>query len=92
MTEALLYYHPDFQGSFSIKSVLPAVVPSLGYQDLDIQEGEMAVHHYYQMVFMETDWVEKLRIREALLRYCERDTLGMLELRKALREKTARRY
>lgn len=86
------YYHPDFQGSFSIKSVLPAVVPSLGYQDLDIQEGEMAVHHYYQMVFMETDWVEKLRIREALLRYCERDTLGMLELRKALREKTARRY
>lgn len=86
------YYHPDFQGSYSIKSVLPAVIPSLGYQDLDIQEGEMAVLHYCQMVFKETDWVEKVRIREALLRYCERDTLGMLELRKALGEKTARRY
>jgi len=64
----------------------------LGYQDLDIQEGEMAVLHYCQMVFKETDWIEKVRIREALLRYCERDTLGMLELRKALGEKTARRY
>jgi hypothetical protein len=40
------------------------------------------------MVFEETDWVEKARIREALLKYCERDTLAMVELRKALRRKS----
>lgn len=78
------YYHPDFQGSFSIKSVLPAVVPSLGYSDLEIQEGGVAAQQYYRMVFEETDWVEKVRIREALAKYCARDTLAMLELRRAL--------
>ena len=35
-------YHPDFGGSFSIKSVLPALVPGLGYDDLEIQGGSAA--------------------------------------------------
>ena len=35
-------HHPDFGGSFSIKRVLPALVPDLGYDDLDIAEGAMA--------------------------------------------------
>lgn len=81
------YYHPAFHGSYSIKSVLPAVVPSLGYGDLMIQEGGQAAAEYYRMVFLESDWVERDSIREALLRYCERDTLAMVELRKVLRGK-----
>ena len=84
------YYHPAFNGSYSIKSVLPAVVPSLGYGDLTIQEGGQAAAEYYRMVFVETDWVERNSIREALLRYCERDTLAMVELRRTLREKVER--
>ena len=84
------YYHPAFHGSYSIKSVLPAVVPSLGYGDLTIQEGGQAAAEYYRMVFLESDWVERDSIREALLRYCERDTLAMVELRRALREKAER--
>ena len=39
------------------------------------------------MVFVETDWVERATIEEALLRYCGRDTLAMVELRRALMEK-----
>lgn len=78
------YYHPGFAGSFSIKSVLPALVPELGYGDLEIREGGTAAQQYQQMVFEETDWVERERIREALRRYCQRDTLAMVELRKAL--------
>ncbi len=81
------YYHPAFKGSYSIKSVLPAVVPHLGYGDLDIQDGEIAARAYHRMLFDEMDWVEKARIREALLKYCARDTLAMVELRKALRGK-----
>ncbi|MER3424723.1 MAG: hypothetical protein C4293_17370, partial [Nitrospiraceae bacterium] len=83
------YYHPAFNGSFSIKSVLPAMVPSLSYDDLEIREGGVAAREYYRMVFEETDWVEKVRIREALLNYCARDTLAMLEVRRALEEKAA---
>jgi hypothetical protein len=39
------------------------------------------------MVFVETDWVERVTIEEALLRYCARDTLAMVELRRALQDK-----
>ena len=81
------YYHPAFNGSYSIKSVLPAVIPSLGYRDLAIQEGGHAAAEYYRMVFVETDWVEREAIREALLRYCARDTLAMVELRRVLKGK-----
>ena len=81
------YYHPAFGGSYSIKSVLPAMVPSLGYDDLVIKEGGHAASQYYRMIFVETDWVERATIEEALLRYCARDTLAMVELRRALKEK-----
>jgi len=81
------YYHPAFMGSYSLKGVLPALVPSLGYGDLEIQEGGHAASAYYRMIFVETDWIEREKIREALLAYCKRDTLAMVELRKALAEK-----
>lgn len=81
------YYHPDFQGSYSIKSVLPAIVPASGYGDLTIQDGGQAAGAYYRMVFVETDWIEKDKIREALSLYCARDTLAMVKLRKTLLEK-----
>ena len=81
------YYHPTFGGSYSIKSVLPAMVPALAYDDLVIKEGGHAASQYYRMVFIETDWVERATIEEALLRYCARDTLAMVELRRALLRK-----
>ena len=81
------YYHPHFDGSYSLKEVLPALVPSLGYDDLAIKEGGHAASQYYRMVFVETDWVERATIEEALLAYCKRDTLAMVELRRALKEK-----
>jgi len=83
------YYHPAFQGSYSIKSVLPALVPSMGYDDLTIREGGQAASEYYRMIFVESDWIEQLAIKEALLQYCARDTLAMVALRKILKEKSA---
>jgi hypothetical protein len=81
------YYHPAFQGSYSIKSVLPVMVPELSYRDLLIREGAQAASEYYRMVFVEEDWIEQARIKEALLQYCARDTMAMVRLRRALREK-----
>ena len=83
------YYHPKFQGSYSIKTVLPAVVPAMGYDDLEIQEGGQAANEYYRMVFLESDWIEQARIKDALLRYCARDTMAMVELRRMLMKKAA---
>ena len=78
------YYHPAFQGSFSIKSVLPALVPNLRYDDLEIRDGGVAAQAYVRMVFNESDWVEKIRLRDALLQYCAHDTRALLEVRRAL--------
>ena len=44
------YYHPAFHGSFSLKHVLPVLVPDMGYQDLAIQEGGTASQEYLRMI------------------------------------------
>ena len=84
------YYHPGFAGSYSIKAVLPALVPVLAYDDLEIQEGTMASVQFARMVCGDIGLSEKARIKAALLKYCERDTLAMVEVRKALRAKACR--
>lgn len=81
-------YHPDFQGSFSIKKVLPALCPDLGYSDLDIQEGETASQAYLE-VLGETDPARRGEVRRQLLAYCERDTYAMVRLLERLREMAA---
>ncbi|MEE8126705.1 MAG: DUF2779 domain-containing protein [Nitrospirales bacterium] len=78
------YYHPAFQGSFSIKTVLPALVPNLAYEDLAIQNGAVAAVMYQKMVFGETDLMERADIAQALQEYCGRDTWAMVELRRVL--------
>ena len=81
-------YHPDFGGSFSLKAVLPALVPDLGYDDLEIAEGEAASRELMQIVTGPPALppAECARRREALLRYCERDTLAMVRVLSRLRE------
>jgi hypothetical protein len=81
------YFHPAFGGSYSIKSVLPVMVPGLSYRDLVIQEGAQAASEYYRMVFIEEDWIEQAKVKDALLEYCARDTMAMVRLRRALKEK-----
>jgi hypothetical protein len=83
------YYHPRFKGSYSIKQVVPALVPGLSYEGLAIQEGGVAAQEYARMVFEVTDWVERERIKRDLLDYCARDTLAMVEIRRVLRGKCA---
>jgi hypothetical protein len=81
------YYHPGFSGSYSIKSVLPALAPHLDYADLEIRDGELASLMYRRMMFEDVGMPDEIRIRTALLEYCKRDTLGMLEIRRALWQK-----
>jgi hypothetical protein len=79
------YYHPNFHGSFSIKSVLPSLVPDFGYGDLDIQEGEVASNAFLEAIDEETKPAKSQQIRRDLLAYCERDTEAMIRVVEALR-------
>jgi hypothetical protein len=77
------YYHPAFQGSYSIKYVLPALIPELSYKDLEIQEGAAASLVYGQL---KTQKKETVKIqREQLLAYCKLDTLAMVRILDHLR-------
>jgi predicted RecB family nuclease len=82
------YYHPLFHGSFSLKYVLPALVPSMDYKNLSIQEGTLASLEYMRMINGGTSDVEKEKIRNDLLEYCGIDTLGMVVIRSELLKRT----
>ena len=70
--------HPDFQGSYSMKAVAPAVAPEVTYDDLDIAHGGDASAAFYRIVADPTLSAEaRDELRECLLRYCARDTLAL---------------
>jgi hypothetical protein len=75
------YYHPSQQGSWSIKKVLPAVVPSLRYDALDgVQDGGMAMDAFLEGIHPDTSVERKTQIEQQLLAYCELDTYAMVRL------------
>ncbi len=78
------YYHPEFHGSFSIKSVAPVLAPGLAYDDLEVPEGMAAAAAYARLITGEAPESERAAIKEALLAYCERDTLAMVRVYEAL--------
>jgi hypothetical protein len=79
-------YHPEFGGGFGLKSVLPALCSGLGYDDLEIQNGDTAAASL-EALLLDTDAhsdADRQALRNALLRYCERDTLAMVRLHEQL--------
>lgn len=77
------YYHPAFKGSYSIKTVLPVLVPDLKYSELEIQEGGTASLVYSQLKFQDEDTARVQR--DQLLAYCKMDTLAMVKILEHLR-------
>lgn len=78
------YNDPRFEGSASIKNVLPVVVPSLSYKELDIHNGGSAQALWMQAVLDGTR-DDKEKIFDDLLKYCKLDTLAMVEIFKVLK-------
>ncbi len=80
-------YHPDFGGRFSLKRVLPALVPEASYAELTIAEGQAASLALGALLFhgdaMEPP--ERARLRADLLAYCHQDTWGLVRLLERLR-------
>ncbi len=75
------YYHPSQQGSWSIKKVLPAVVPELRYDALEgVQDGGMAMNAFKEAIHPATTAERKSQIEQQLLAYCQLDTYAMVRL------------
>ncbi len=77
------YYHPDFNGSFSIKAVLPALFPDdpeLDYKKLgSVQNGGDAMDTFARLHLLK-DQSMREQIRQDLLDYCRLDTLAMVKI------------
>ena len=77
-------YDPMFKGSFSIKSVLPALVPDASYQDLEIANGMIASIRLEQIITSATNPNGENSTVSDLLKYCAMDSYAMLLLRNAV--------
>lgn len=83
-------YDPQFLGSFSLKSVAPALIGErMSYKDLDIAEGGAASLAYLNLIKGQLGEEERTQTINAMLRYCRQDTLATVELVKWLYNQTS---
>ncbi len=81
-------YHPAFRGSYSLKSVLPVLVPEMTYEGMEVPDGQAAGLAWESLTRDRLDGAERERIKKALFDYCGQDTLAMVNLLKCLLQKT----
>jgi len=79
------YYSPEMKGSYSIKAVLPALVPELSYDELEINDGGLS-SIAYESLQTETDLMFIAEIKAQLLEYCKLDTLAMVKILEKLEQ------
>jgi len=78
-------YHPAYAGSYSIKSVLPALVPEMTYDGMEVADGQAAGLAWESLITGLLDKTERDRIRKALLDYCGQDTLALVTVLEKLK-------
>ncbi|MBV5328997.1 MAG: DUF2779 domain-containing protein [Chlorobium sp.] len=78
------YYVRKMQGRYSIKLVLPSLVPEMSYESMAIADGGAAMDAYAALQDIDDD-EEITIIRQDLLKYCELDTLAMVKIVEKLR-------
>jgi len=81
-------YDLAFRGSYSLKSVLPALVSGMSYDGMEVAEGNEAGLAWEKMLNAAAGSEERKRLRDALLAYCKQDTLAMAKLLEVLCEHT----
>jgi len=81
-------YHSEMRGSASLKSVLPAFVPDMSYDDLEINDGGMASQMYLTCLKGNLAEDQKGAIFDALRKYCCQDTLAEVRLLEILFQNT----
>lgn len=77
------YVDIRFQGSTSIKKVLPVLCPALRYEEDAVHDGAGAMEAWLHMTEAE-DGAERTRLAGELRAYCGLDTLAMVEIYKVI--------
>ncbi len=73
-------YHPAFAGSYSLKAVLPALVPEMSYEGMEVANGQDAGLAWELLRGGTGDQTERERLRKALLNYCGQDTRALVRI------------
>jgi len=74
------YYHPDMMGKWSIKNVLPTIARELAYDGLEVGDGTQAMLVFSELLDPTLAPERRAKLRQDLLRYCERDSMAMVKL------------
>ena len=73
------YVDVEFQGSTSIKKVLPVLVPDLDYSDMEVANGTDAMEAWQRLISLPVGRA-KDELRKSMLEYCKLDTLAMVRI------------
>lgn len=87
--KAQAYVLPEFHGRYSIKVLLPAMVPGMTYEGMAIANGADAQQAFSAMAAGKMDRADIEKTKEALLVYCGQDTLAMVKILAKLYEAAA---
>ena len=77
-------YHPAFAGSYSLKAVLPALLPEMKYEGMQIANGQDAGFAWESLIRGWADQAEHDNIKKALLAYCKQYTVALVKLLRTL--------
>lgn len=77
------YYHPDMDGSYSIKKVLP-VFSNLTYKGMEVANGVDAMITYAS--FPKLNKLDYKHKYQKLVEYCQQDTYAMFKVLEGLKE------
>lgn len=80
-----MYFDPKMFFSYSLKAVLPALVPELTYKGLFIKNGADAMNRYFEMLDNPSA-PENKEIMKNLMIYCTLDTWAMVKILEVLRK------
>ena len=74
------YVEPEFRGGWSIKTVMPVLVPDLSYKNLNIQEGGEASASWYILTDPKTPEDQRKQLYDDMIEYCRLDVFGMVKI------------
>jgi hypothetical protein len=84
------YVHPKFYGSWSIKYVLPALVPEMRYEGMAISDGAAAQLAYLRLMKGKVFEAERRKTIKDLKDYCGQDTMAMVRVLGVLKREWAK--
>ena len=75
------YHHPDLDGSYSLKAVLPTIAPELDHALLEeVNDGLSAQAAYHTAATAATGEERRQELRGRMLAYCARDTEALVRV------------